>query len=302
MKSASGRARRWRKPAAIFAVVALIQLGLQLTTATPAAAKLGLAKATAVSATDSVSPKIVTARCTGGRIAVGGGAAAVPGTFAGLDRLMLTALAPFHDSSGGGFTAMAFERQPGLADSWSLYAYALCADPGYDPEIVSTTTNPSSARFQATAAGPCPDGKRVLGTGSQVSYTGGAVGLQLNRSDGPMTISRSTAREDSAGYAGSWSLTSYAVCARPAGQVTPAPGTLVSGTTVGDFTCPLTPVPRHGYVPTYVTGVNGGGPLTDTAGATFLRVLHPEDTLRGVEVAMTSPPAGGMVVGAICSP
>ncbi len=292
----SRRTRRWRVAAAV-AALAVSQVALQLGAAPSASASAE--KITAVSATNSVSPKVVTAHCPEGESIIGGGGTAAPSTFAGLSALMLTGLVPFHNSDGDGFTAVAFERQPGLADNWSLYAYALCGTPVNPVEIVSATTDPSSARFTATAAA-CPSGKRVLSTGALVNFTNGAVGLQLNRSDGPLTISRATAREDAAGYDGYWSLTSYAVCVRPIGQINR--GTVVFDSAVGNFTCPLTPVPRHGYVPTFVTGVNGGAGLTDGAGAVFLRVVYPADNLRDVTVAMTGIPANGMAVGAICVP
>jgi hypothetical protein len=150
-------------------------------------------------------------------------------------------------------------------------------------------TSPASPTFLATAA-VCPSGKQVTGTGSRIVNSGGQVGLQLNRASGPLDISRSTARERANGYAGLWTLTSYAICANPVGLV--AEGTLTnsSGTS---FTCPTSTHRVH--------SVGGGGSLVDS-GPVFLRLLYPFSNLRTVQVFMTGPPIGGMAIQAVCGP
>jgi hypothetical protein len=80
-------------------------------------------------------------------------------------------------------------------------------------EIVPGVTE-GSARFETALAG-CPSGTVAYGTGAAVPSIG-RIGLQMTRTSGPLDISRATARADN-NYSGSWTLTSYAICARPAG-------------------------------------------------------------------------------------
>ena len=81
-------------------------------------------------------------------------------------------------------------------------------------EIVPGVTE-GSARFK-TALARCPSGTVAYGTGAAVPSIG-RIGLQMTRTSGPLDISRATGRADN-NYSGSWTLTSYAIYARPAGR------------------------------------------------------------------------------------
>jgi hypothetical protein len=52
---------------------------------------------------------------------------------------------------------------------------------------------------------------------------------------------------------------------------------------------------------TLVHSAGGGGSITDS-GPVYLQVVYPYNDLRRVETYMTSTPAGGMVVSAVCAP
>jgi hypothetical protein len=95
----------------------------------------------------------------------------------------------------------------------------------------------------------------------------------MTRTSGPLDISRATGRGDNA-YSGSWTLTSYAICALPAGgihsEATIAPGVFATHhCTPGDS----------------VAGPGGGGGLVD-GGPVYLKVLYPFSNF-DVEVQMT---------------
>ena len=189
----------------------------------------------------------------------------------------------------------------GETDRWVVIAYAICARPGgvvRDVEVVKAATEPSVQRFQHTAA-RCPDGKRAVGSGAAVQTSDGAVGdgnrqlgLQLNRTSGPMDISRAAAAAFPATPA-PWSLVSYAICARP------IPGAAVHGTlrpVGGVFSCPAN---------TRVFSVGGGGPLR-YPGQSFLHILEPSADLQSFHVQMrdrapVEPPLQ-VAIGAVCAP
>jgi hypothetical protein len=296
-----GAERKVRRLAVLSAgavLMATVPVVAQVAAAPPAAAVPGLQWVFAQSAADSVSPKMLIARCPAGKRVVGGGGGVFDAPTDQINQVMLTALEPLHDTvNGDGFMAVGYERGAGISVTWTIAAYALCADPIAGLEIVTTTTNPSSSTFKATTA-VCPGTKKVVSTGARVSDAGGRVGLQLNRSDGAIGISRATAREDAGGYAGAWSLTSYAVCANPIGAITPPPGTVVSGQAFGSFSCPNDSAGR----PTFVHAAMGGGSLTDVDGPIFLRSLVPGSNLKSMSIQMTGVLPNGMAVGEICAP
>src|SRR4029453_1930338 len=110
--------------------------------------------------------------------------------------------------------------------------------------------------------------------------------LQLNRTSGPLDISRAAGRESVIGYAGQWNLHSFAVCAQPQGQIH-ASDTVAAGARTTNY-C------SNGL---YTHGAGGGGGLTD-GGPVWLQEIYPHYDLRGVDVALTGPtyPSIGGVV------
>jgi hypothetical protein len=176
----------------------------------------------------------------------------------------------------------------------AVAAYALCVNEGtlwdYKLEYASEA---STDRFKEVGA-KCLDGRVAWGTGatifSSLGYGSRRVGLQLNRTTGPLDASRATARAD-ASYMDNWTLTSTAICARrtmgvtPVGQVGPAAEAEVS---CGNYS---------------VHGPGGGGGLTD-GGPVWLRKIYPTADLRRVRVELTGalyPSIGGMVAYTTCA-
>jgi hypothetical protein len=297
----------WRRTRRVLSVLSMATLtvgGTQLVAATSAdAATTVVYSVHKTSSTSSEPRQRAFARCNPGDMLVGTGAM-IPssGDEVPVPTLKLTSIRPVVTPSAGvddGVWALAEEPSSGYDDPWSVTAIAICAEPGgvvRDAELVTAVTEPSRAVFKQTAA-VCPSGKRATGSGAAVQISGGSVGdgnrqlgLQLNRTSGPMDISRAAAA--TAGETPvRWSLFSYAICASP------IPGAAVHGTlaTAGDsVTC------ADGK---RVLSVGGGGSLT-YPGPSFLYTLYTSGDLRTFSVSMTGVPypEGGVAVGAVCAP
>jgi len=114
------------------------------------------------------------------------------------------------------------------------------------------------------------------------------LGLQLNRTSGPMDISRSAAAANTATPA-PWRLVSYASCAQP------IEGAAVHGflwPSGGEFSCP---------VGQRALSVGGGGPL-QYPGQAFLDLLEATADLHDFAVEMVGVPNLQIAVGAVCAP
>jgi hypothetical protein len=271
-------ALRW---ALALAGAATIAAACQLVTAPPASALAGLERVETYSARDTKPAKLARADCPPGKHVVGGGAQVYD------DARRLVRLTRLMPVSGGsipdGFYARA--EAPNLRQdfTWRLAAYAICAPSSELPsyQIVSHSVT-SSQTFQAAAA-RCPNGTVAYGAGADIlalgdpsAPAGGQIGLQLNRTSGPLDISRATGRESTAGYAGPWTLTSYAVCAQARNHIH-AEGELIPAASGATYCDDL-------RQKTY--GPGGGGGLTDS-GAVWLQKIEPTADLVGVNVAMT---------------
>ena len=134
-----------------------------------AAAPAGLELVTATSASSSVN-KSVTATCPGGKRLLGSGAEIV-GAFT---QVLLDGQFP-----NPGLTAVtvnALEDETGTSGTWSLKAYAICANliTGLQRVAVTGATD-SAAPKVATAT--CPGGKAVIGLGGSINSPNGQVVL-----------------------------------------------------------------------------------------------------------------------------
>jgi hypothetical protein len=270
-----------------------------------AAAPPALEKRSSVSGTDSVSPKTATASCPAGKRVVGGGGWVFATAAADEAKVLLTRLQPVSTADAGSYVVTGEEVAPGMTGTWRLAAYALCAPAPAGYEIVSAGTASSSSSVKEIAA-VCPGSKRVIGTGSRITNPGGQVTLQTNRSSGPRDIVRAVAKEDASGYAGSWTLTAYAVCANPLGGFTSVGGgSALTGSEnekVAYVDCPA-----GTYVHSAGVASSGTPPgLTTTPPGVAVAVVYPFDNLRTVEVfaVETTPTAVNWDVGAfaICGP
>jgi trimeric autotransporter adhesin len=77
---------------------------------------------------DSSSPKEATANCPAGKVAIGGGAKLTLGSAIGVAVGESAPTAPDAQGKRTGWTATAHEVVGGEAESWSVEAYAICAE------------------------------------------------------------------------------------------------------------------------------------------------------------------------------
>jgi hypothetical protein len=274
----------------MLALAALAAIGLLLVTAGPAAAVGDPQLVTRSSFLGTDPTPTATAPCPDGTRVVGGGGR----VFDDEQKLgRLTALNP-------SFTSFRVEAEsPNEANigNWRVIAYAICAnrDALEDYQIVPRSRFDAST-FKDTAA-VCPSGTVAYGAGARVGIpgTGGAdgrIGLQLNRTSGPLDISRATGRVDTRfGSVGNWTLTSEAICAKRAGGIH-VEGNSSFGDSVSESCDAGT-----------VHGPGGGGGLTD-GGLSWLYSIQPFNNLQSVNARMTSPlnpSIGGMIAHFTCA-
>jgi hypothetical protein len=283
----------------VLAVVVASVGALQLAVADPAEAIDGLTRRGHHGLKNNEPLKGASADCPAGMRVVGGGGSVDDG---GRRAVKLIDLHPY--SPGGGYpdTFIAAAEAPHLTRSfeWRISAFALCAPSSslrsyqiVGDYVYNSTSKPFEDHFVR-----CPAGTVAYSSGGFVSnggvdggLAGGELGLQMVRTSGPMDIARSTARE-TLGYDKPWSLSTYAVCAQPQGDIH-TDGGLSQGSTVTASCDP-------GY---QVHGPGGGGGLTD-GGTSWLQKIYPHYPPTGVDVALTKPldpSIGGMIAHFTCA-
>lgn len=183
--------------------------------ATPAAAQPsilavpGLQRVTAVSASNANDFKSVTATCPAGKVLIGTGYVINGAT----GEVVVDDLRP----NGGPATAPtsvfvgAYEEDP-LATNWSVTAYAVCANPLDGLVRVTATGTSGSVDFQSVSA-VCPAGKQVTGGGFELTGASGAVVVDDFVPSASSVFAG--AHEADPDFTGTWSITSYAICANP---------------------------------------------------------------------------------------
>jgi hypothetical protein len=270
-------------------VVALGATALTLVMAGPAAAVGNPQLVTRSSFLGTDPSPTVTAPCPPGTRVVGGGGRVFDSE---QKRGRLTVL----DPAPTGFRVEA--ESPNLANigNWRVFAYAVCADSdALDDYTIVPRTRFDAQTFKDTAA-RCPSGTVAYGAGASVRVgTGdadGRIGLQLNRTSGPLDISRAAGRVDTSfGSVGNWTLTSEVICAKRAGGIR-----VDGGLSLGDSVNASCDTGR-------VHGPGGGGGLRD-GGPSWLYSIQPFNDLRSVNVRMTRPlnsSIGGMVANFTCA-
>jgi hypothetical protein len=265
---------------------------------------------------NSLAVKTATAVCPAGKRVLGGGGSITSSSGSDADAVTLTRLKPYMDGSTGrfGYAVRAAETYSGTTDDWSVYAWAICANPVPGLHIVVEETESSSLAKQSTQA-PCPSGKRALGSGAEIlfdlSQFQQGVGLQVARASGTGDITRAQAHEAPSGYPHNWRVAAYAICATtPAGYEVRYGGSVAQGSEhvkVATVDCPeywdysIPGVPRKFRK----QNVGMGGAVTDSApGNVTLNGIHPWFydlvRLRAVENTPTNLSWEGIAVQAIC--
>ncbi|GAA2711059.1 hypothetical protein [Actinoplanes palleronii] len=270
-----------------------------------ASAPPALERKVARSVTDSASFKTAVAGCPAGKRVVGGGGWAFATAAADKAKVMVTRLEPVRAGTVSNYVVSGEEVASGMSGTWWLEAYALCAPAPGGYQIVSGGTAPSSSSVQQTAA-VCPGSKRVLGSGGRIDNAAGQVTFQTNRSSGPRDIVRAVAKEDANGYAGSWTVTAYAICANPLAGFSAvgkgSPLTRSENEKSAVVTCPANTYVHSAGAAT--SGTPAG--LTSTPRGVAVQKVFPSSTLRSVEVfAAETTPTGAvwqLWAFAVCGP
>jgi hypothetical protein len=165
-----------------------------------------------------------------------------------------------------------------------LVSPAAMAVPGL--QLISfSSPHDSSANKRARAA--CPAGRQVVGAAASILNGQGQAILTGYRpvDGGSLSYVDVAAREDQTGYAGSWSLTAYALCALPVAgwqivSATNVPGSPSNATVIANCPAPKRPLGFGGWIDnpgagqvilndTYVTSVEtatGATGVEDEAG------------------------------------
>jgi len=221
MSNSELRRSRWTRRVLAVVAVTGVCAGLQVTLQGAASAAPNRV-VSAGSSTDSTARKSATAFCPAGTRVYGGGGDIVGGGH----EVALTGLRPVSTFVNGkfvdSFVATAEEDDTGYSGNWSVYAYAICgyAEPSMSIQQGQLAASPGSDRQSASAS--CPSGTAPIGLGAEI--TGGNGNVVLNTVLGNYTTNAyglptgsawATGFVDESGFSGSWSITSYAVCAAP---------------------------------------------------------------------------------------
>jgi hypothetical protein len=282
---------RQRRGAVVLAAAALAA-GVQAAAESPAdAAVPGLIRTThSMTQLDSLSPKERLPECPQGTKVIGGGARVVG---AAAQAIRLRTLRPVSPATGADRYEVVAEEPPGgVAGTWALEGYALCAPQGAltGYEIVSAPSEWSTGSHKEAAAG-CPSGKKVLGTGASVlgGVFGRSPGLQMSRASGPLDLARAAAALEATVSTASWQVIAHAVCAGPVGAVAEADVVHDERATIKECSGS-----RKAHS---VGGATGDGPN----GPVFLSDLYPSPDLRSAVLRLTGIPTEGLAVQATCA-
>ncbi|CAL9454085.1 hypothetical protein SUDANB95_02488 [Actinosynnema sp. ALI-1.44] len=121
---------------------------------------------------------------------------------------LVTALIPTATAA----VALAREDEDGTEREWSLIVEAVCALPVPGHQIVVQHSDTTSTNKQVRAT--CPTGKKLLTAGWNTQGEGQVWVNQVSFAF-DLTSVAVTGMEDPDGYAGTWRLSTYAVCADP---------------------------------------------------------------------------------------
>jgi hypothetical protein len=178
--------------------------------ATPAAADIPNRDVVDASTAPSVANKAVTASCDPGQQIIGTGAWVAGG---GGD-VRITEMRPGVNSQGIYYLYVAAAvDEDGTSNTWSLHASAICAAPLPGLEIVPATSTPASDPANPSISARCTGARKLLGAGYKINDGFGQVGIDDFRVFSGSVAA--VAREDDTGFATSWSVTAYAICADP---------------------------------------------------------------------------------------
>jgi hypothetical protein len=181
--------------------------GIWSVTATAICANVpGLERVSETVASNQYNVRLASASCPYGKKTLGAGGEII----GGYGQVHMQSIEP-NTVSG---IAEAYEGGAGTSNSWSLTAYAICADPPPGYEYVYQGAFTGSATSFGLAV-YCSAGKKLLGTGGLVG--GGAkVGLTaMTPASAPSQGAVAAGYEDQYGTSLDWGILAYAICATP---------------------------------------------------------------------------------------
>ena len=144
----------------------------------------------------------VTATCPTGKSLIGAGSSLSQG----FGQVSVRALS----LSTTTVTATAVDDEDGYSGSWSVTAYAVCADALPGLQLVSANTNNDSAPSKTVTA-PCPAGTRATGSGWNIGAVEQVLAIDTYIADGTgVTV---VGHEDDDGYSNVWNVSATAICA-----------------------------------------------------------------------------------------
>lgn len=149
------------------------------------------------------------ASCPTGTPAIGGGASLSNG----FGQISITDL----HVSGGSASVRAIDDEDGYSGSWSVTAYAICANALPGLRTVGSASGAGSTSLRAVTA-PCRPAQQVLGAGWSVFQGAIATEQLLNihasvSGGGAAPGVTALGSEDANGFSGDWRVVAYAVCA-----------------------------------------------------------------------------------------
>jgi hypothetical protein len=254
--------------AAMAAMLAVSAVLLGVLSSMASAAVPGLERVDRTTSTDSSLAKSRFASCPTGKQLLGAGADVLgaPGQVF-LDGIRL-------NSPLNNMEARAFEDQDGTPLSWSLNAYAMCANP--IPGLVQVNRTSADNSFAKSFTVPCPTGKQLISLGAETSGANGEVVIDDLIPNSTLTAANVTGFEDADGAKDSWTLTGHAICADP-----------LPGLEVKPLATPAQSVNGQGVGVACSAGkrlLGVGGEITGGLGKVVMTGLTPGATLTGATV------------------
>jgi hypothetical protein len=172
------------------------------------AALPGLVRVRDYSALDSVSPKKVFPACPAGKQLTGAGGR---NDQAGAGLVGIDEITPIPDLSG--VTVIAVETGAGTSSSWRVRGYGICETSTalHGLEIANAESAIDSTGVKSVTA-VCPSGKKVVGTGGQISSDPGkaVVGSIVPVAD--LSGVTATGVETAGGTTNNWLVDAWAIC------------------------------------------------------------------------------------------
>jgi hypothetical protein len=215
----------------------------------------GLERIVATSPNDSAN-KTVTATCPAGKRLLGAGGEVSGG---GGEVVLEDVRVPNLTS----VTVQGIEDEDGTAVDWLLRAYAICANPVAGLERVVGTSPTDSVEKSIRPA--CPEGKRLVGAGAEITGGGGQVTLEEIVPIGiPPTALQAKGQEDTNGTASNWSVRAIAICAAASERI------VAQSPNDSEFFKTV-----NADCPTGMQITGGGGDITGGAGQVVLDEITP---------------------------